>query len=171
MTFTEEQKTKISNWAADGAGLSEIQSRLADEFGAHLSYMEVRFLVLELGATIKDKVVEQNDKPAAAPQKASAADDDVDADDVEFIDNGADAGGADGAAAANGVSVEINPITRPGFAMTGTVVFSDGVKADWGFTNDGRFALDAGDPAYKPSREDLSDFQMKLRDLMSKRGY
>jgi len=78
---------------------------------------------------------------------------------------------AEEAPAPGDVSVEISSLARPGFALTGTVVFSDGVKADWGFTNDGRFALDSEKPGYRPSGEDLRKFQMKLRDLMSSRGY
>ena len=169
MNLTEEQKTLVSGWAANGAGLSEIQSRLADELEMRLSYMETRFLILDLGAAIKDKAVEAKVEAKNDQDKESfeGEGEDADADEVEFVETPSEGAAQNGA----GVSVEINPITRPGFALTGSVVFSDGVKAEWGFTNDGRFALEADDPAYKPSREDLQNFQLKLRELISKRGY
>ena len=94
------------------------------------------------------------------------------AEDAEFDDEAAAPGAEEAPAdAAGDIALEISPLARPGFALTGSVVFSDGVKADWGFTNDGRFALDSEKPGYRPSGEDLRKFQMKLRDLMSSRGY
>jgi hypothetical protein len=191
MNLTEEQKTIVSEWAANGAGLSEIQTRLADEFGIRLSYMDTRFLVLDLGAAIKDKVetpqkedakasaANAKSSPAAAPQNDGDNEDDdyqdnggeYQDDDVEFVDDGGKGAQQEEGGAKNGVAVDVSPITRPGFALTGSAVFSDGVKAEWGITNDGRFALEADDPAYKPSRADLREFQIKLREIISKRGY
>ena len=165
MQLSNDQKQAVSTWAADGAGLSEIQTRLTDEFGIRLSYMETRFLILELGAQIKDKTVEETPKPAPAPAPVDS--DDSDDSDEDFDIPEADAPSPTSAA----VSVDINPITRPGFALTGTVVFSDGIKAEWGFTNDGRFALDSDTPAYKPTAEDIREFQTQLRKLMAKQGY
>jgi hypothetical protein len=146
----------VRRWAAEGASLSQIQSRLAEEFAVRLSYMDTRFLVIELQAKIQDRP-----EPKAKEPKTGALDEEAAAPDAEEAPGDA----------AGDVSLEISPLARPGFALTGTVVFSDGVKADWGFTNDGRFALDSGKPGYRPSGEDLRKFQMKLRDLMSSRGY
>lgn len=168
MNLTQEQQDAVRRWAAEGASLSQIQSRLAEEFAVRLSYMDTRFLVIELQAKIQDRP-----EPKAKEPKTGALDEEAAApDDAEFDDEAAapDAEEAPGDAAGD-VSLEISPLARPGFALTGTVVFSDGVKADWGFTNDGRFALDSGKPGYRPSGEDLRKFQMKLRDLMSSRGY
>ena len=150
MQLTQEQKDKVRAWAAEGAGLAEIQSRIAEEFGITLSYMDTRFLVLDLDAAIKDK------EQPKEPNKADA--------DMETAPG-------DESAASGGVSVTISAIARPGFMITGDVTFSDGVKATWGMLNDGRFSLDAGDPAYRPSQEDLQEFQLQLRDLISGQGY
>ena len=168
MNLTQEQQDAVRRWAVEGASLSQIQSRLAEEFAVRLSYMDTRFLVIELQASIQDKP-----EPKAKEPKTVVLDDAAAAQDDEAFDD--EASGPDApdapADAAGDVSLEISPLARPGFALTGTVVFSDGVKADWGFTNDGRFALDSEKPGYRPSGEDLRKFQMKLRDLMSSRGY
>lgn len=154
MKLTQEQKDAVKRWAAEGAGLSEIQSRLADEFAVRLSYMETRFLVIDLEAAIKDPPSKEK-----TPEQAVLSDE-ADADEVET-----EALPADG-----DVSVEISPIMRPGFAVAGTVVFSDGVNAEWGVTVDGRLSLDPEQPAYQPTSEDVRQFQLKLRELFASQG-
>lgn len=153
MNLTEEQQNTVRDWAAAGAGLSEIQTRLAAELDIHISYMETRFLMLDLNAKIKDKE-EPKKKPEEPAEKVYDLDEEAGAEPE-----------------VGGVSVEINKIAHPGFALTGTVVFSDGVKADWGITQDGRFSLDAEKPGYRPSNDDLKTFQLKLRELCSSQGY
>ena len=171
MNLTQEQQDAVKRWAAEGGSLSEIQSRLAEEFGIRLSYMDTRFLVIDLQAQLQDKP-----EPKAAEPKPAAPEGGVDGEDDGAFED--EAGGADAADDPNAspdapgdVSVEISPLARPGFALTGTVVFSDGVQADWGLTNDGRFALDPEEAGYRPSNEDLRQFQIKLRDALSARGY
>lgn len=153
MELTQEQKSKVNGWAAEGAGLSEIQNKIFEEFGIKLSFIETRFLVLDLGTKIKDKEEPKEKKEDAEQEKS------VD----EFED---ELNKADG-----GVSVSISPLARPGFAMTGEVVFSDGVKGEWAITADGRLALDPEQKGYRPSEEDLKAFQVELRNIISKQGY
>lgn len=154
MELTQEQKDAVKRWAAEGAGLSEIQSRLLEEFSVRLNYMETRFLVIDLEAAIKDPP-SQEKKPEQAVLSEEAADDAIETEALPV----------DGE-----VSVEINPITRPGFAVAGTVVFSDGVKAEWGVSVDGRLSLDPELPEYRPTPEDVSQFQVKLRELFAAQG-
>lgn len=153
MELTQEQKSKVNGWAAEGAGLSEIQNKIFEEFGMKLSFIETRFLVIDLGTKIKDKEEPKEKKEDAEQEKS------VD----EFED---ELNKADG-----GVSVSISPLARPGFAMTGEVVFSDGVKGEWAITADGRLALDPEQKGYRPSEEDLKAFQVELRNIISKQGY
>ena len=54
MNLDESQRQKVAAWIADGAKLSEIQTRLMSEFGLKFTYMEVRFLVDDLKLTPKD---------------------------------------------------------------------------------------------------------------------
>ena len=48
MQITPEQEALVRAWAAEGATLSDIQTRLADECGVRLSYLDTRFLLLDL---------------------------------------------------------------------------------------------------------------------------
>jgi transposase len=70
MKLDDNQRQAVAKWIAEGAKLSEIQNRLAAEFGVKLTYMEARFLVDDLKLTPKDpeppKVVEPPVAPAAA---------------------------------------------------------------------------------------------------------
>ena len=75
MNLDEAQRQKVAAWIADGAKLSEIQTRLMSEFNLKLTYMEVRFLVDDLKLTPKDpeppKVaapVAEAPKPAGMPK-------------------------------------------------------------------------------------------------------
>ena len=47
-----EQVTAIQSWAAGGAQLPDIQLRMKEDFGFSLTYMDTRFLVLDLGIEI-----------------------------------------------------------------------------------------------------------------------
>ena len=74
MNLTDEQRQRVTAWILQGAKLSEIQNRLASEFGIKLTYMEARFLVDDLKLTPKDPeppkvVAPQAATPAADPAK------------------------------------------------------------------------------------------------------
>src|SRR5256885_10945974 len=51
MNLDDTQRRAVADWIAGGQKLSEIQKRLADELGVHLTYMEVRLLVDDLRLT------------------------------------------------------------------------------------------------------------------------
>lgn len=156
MKLTQEHKDAVKRWATEGAGLSEIQSRLLEEFNVSLSYMETRFLVIDLEATIQDPPSPEEKKPEQAMQT-----DDIDGEeDIE----------TEALPPEGEVLVDINPITRPGFAVTGTIVFSDGIKGEWGVTADGRLSLEPEEPEYRPTPEDVRAFQVKLRELFASQG-
>ena len=162
MQLTETQQASVRQWAAQGAGLSEIQNRLAEEFGLRLSFMDVRLLMLELDVVLREK-------RAAPPEKKPAEDvedDGIEEEDLADEDSGDAVDSAPGDLP-GGVSVEISRLAQPGLVLNGDVTFSDGVKAQWGITSRGELSLVAADPAYRPSREDLQDFQRKLHRLVS----
>ena len=62
MNLDEAQRHKIAEWIAHGLKLSEIQDRLASEFGLRLTYMEVRLLVDDL------KLIPKDAEPSLPPQ-------------------------------------------------------------------------------------------------------
>jgi len=167
--LTDAQKETVREWVRAGASLSNIQNRLRDELGTPMTYMDVRMLVLDLGVAVKDKEKPVEKKPQPAPPPAAAngeegldefADEDVQTTPIPEPGLG---GGS--------VAVEVDRLMRPGYLVSGTVVFSDGTKAKWGLDQMGRLALDAGKPGYSPSREDIQAFQQALHQELRKRGF
>ena len=160
MTLEDNQRQAVAQWIAEGAKLSEIQNRLAAEFGIKLTYMEARFLVDDLKLTPKDpeppKVVEQ---PAAAKPLATTpvSADEAPADEV--------------LQPASKVSVTVDQITRPGSIISGNVSFSDGQTADWYLDQTGRLGMVPKQQGYKPSATDVQDFQLALQREVAKLGY
>lgn len=157
MMLNEQQKQDLRDWVAAGASLSDVQQRLREAHGIAMTYMDVRLLVLELGAKVKDKP-----EPKAAP---AAADDGVGAPDG--MDDADGTGGLGGA-----VSVSLDRVVQAGALASGSVTFSDGVTAKWMLDQMGRLGLSSvSQPGYRPSTEDLQAFQVEIQNKLASRGY
>lgn len=150
---TPEQLQQVSRWVAEGATLSDVQRRLASEFGVNLTYMDVRFLVDDLGAVLQDKP--EPAEPAAEAVLAEPA--------AESAESPAPSPG--------GVSVSTDTLARPGAMLSGKVTFSDGQVADWYVDNEGRPGLVPSTPGYRPTPEDIQRFQVLLDAEFRKLGY
>ncbi len=146
MQLTDEQKTAVAAWIADGASLSDVQKNLKDLHGVSLTYMEVRFLVDDLSLSIKEKPRQSEavDRLVAAKQQG------------ESEREGRNP-------AAGGVNVTVDTITKPQALVSGKVTFSDGETAEWMLDQTGRLALNPGKPGYRPSQEDILAFQTELQ--------
>ena len=180
----DRQKDAVRQWAAEGAGLSEIQRRIKDEFGISMTYMDVRFLMLDIDAAVKDKPEPKareegtgNGEPGTANGEPGT-DDDLQADkpsgDGETDDAAAD--GEDGYTPPgmddSNVKVELDRVVRAGALASGSVTFSDGVTGSWYLDRMGRLGLTkVSKPDYQPSRADLEAFQMALQDKLAQGGY
>ncbi|MDA0989181.1 MAG: hypothetical protein O3A51_00330 [Verrucomicrobia bacterium] len=162
MELTDEQKAAVSEWVAAGAGLSEVQRQLLTTFGISMTYMDVRFLVLDLNLQLKDKP-----GPKPAPEPSAPAGQPATEDLAGDAGQDGDALGAP----VSGVRVEVDRITKPGSMVSGTVVFTDGVNATWALDQMGRLALGGSPPDYRPSDEDLQGFQDTLRRALETRGF
>jgi Fe-S cluster assembly ATP-binding protein len=127
MNLDEAQRQKVAAWIADGAKLSEIQTRLMSEFNLKLTYMEVRFLVDDLKLTPKDP-----EPPKVAAPVAEAA---------KPADPKSAPPPAGPAGATGGVSVTVDQLARPGAIVSGKVAFSDGQQADWYLDQTGRLGV------------------------------
>lgn len=166
MELTDEQKTKVSQWIADGLKLSEIQQRLGEEEGMNLTYMDVRFLVDDLRLTPRDIVVPDPVVPSAdsalvggaAPAPASVA------------SNLSPDGVSPEPSIGGGVKVKVDQITRPGAMISGSVTFSDGKSAAWYLDQTGRLGMVADEQGYRPSQGDVADFQMALEKELAGLG-
>ncbi len=151
----DEQKREIARWVAEGMGLSDIQKKINDDFGVAMTYMEVRFLVDDLDLTLVDEEdpVEEgeddgNGEAGLSPEAPLQED-----------------------AGAGGVQVELDPVTPPGAMASGSVIFSDGEKKVWTLDQMGRIALSGGSEDYKPSEEDVVEFQKGLDSALRGKGF
>jgi hypothetical protein len=157
--LTDIQKQTVAAWVKEGCNLSEIQKRLTRDFQISLTYMDVRFLVLDLNLQIK----EPERKAAPTPELGAPAGQRGAAQPIE-PDSIAPPGG--------GVQVEVDRVTRSGAIVSGSVTFSDGVKATWSLDQMGRLALDAGGRRnYRPSEADVQAFQETLSQELQKHGF
>ncbi len=148
---SEEQKKEIARWVADGMGLSELQKTLDAEFGIVMTYMDVRFLVDDLDLSLVDL-----EEPA--PEK-------------DEEDSVKDAGAElDEMESTSGVQVEVDTVVPPGAMASGSVVFSDGISKSWTIDQFGRLGLSGGQEGYKPSDEDLMEFQRQLEASLRGKG-
>lgn len=155
--LTEQQKEAVRKWVGEGRGVSEIQKLISSEFGIDMLYMDVRFLIDDIGAEIPAA----GDSPVSdAQQPAMAADSSGLGDSVGVRDD----------VSAGGVRVSVSPIQRPGTVMSGDVVFSDGGKAEWVLDNAGRLGLNPETEGYSPPQQDLPEFQNKLREALGMGG-
>lgn len=159
MNLNDQQKQTVKKWVDEGKSVSEIQKLISSEFGVDMLYMDVRFLIDDIGAEIPS---------AAEQQQASAAPDAPQA--------GAAGGGAEiptaetqpapDAPISGEVSVSVSPIQRPGSMMSGNVVFSDGGRAEWILDNTGRLGLNPETEGYTPPQQDIPVFQQKLQEAL-----
>jgi len=139
--LTPEQKDSLHAWAGEGATISDLQTRLKDEFDISISYMDARFLVLDLDLKLQDQKKEEEKKPEPPA----------------LVPTGT-------------VNLTMDQVALPGAMISGRVTFSDGESGMWMLDETGRPALDTDTPGYHPSPEDVTEFQVQLRDLVQKSG-
>lgn len=164
MNLDDSQKQKVREWIEAGLKLSEIQDKLTKELGLKMTYMEVRFLIDDLGVKLKDKPKEAPanlSPPAAQPSQPVAAGQQPAAPGVP----------EQPAAGAGKVSVTVDQITKPGALVSGKVTFSDGKSAEWYLDQMGRLGLAPKEQGYKPSQDDLMDFQAELQNELARLGF
>ena len=157
MNLDEAQRNKVAAWIADGAKLSDIQTRLASELGLKFTYMEVRLLVDDLKLTPKDPEPPKVVAPAADPAKPA---------DTKTVLPSAEAPPVTGK-----VSVSLDQLTRPGAIASGKVTFSDSQTADWYLDQTGRLGVVPKQQGYKPSAVDVQQFQTALQGELARMGF
>ncbi len=139
--LTPEQKDALKQWAAEGASMSDLQRHLKEDFGHTLTYMDTRFLILDLGIELMETPKpeqKKEEKPALVPTGY--------------------------------VTTTMDSLTLPGAMVSGKVTFSDGETGVWMLDQTGRPGLDPDTAGYRPTQEDIMAFQTQLRDLIQKSG-
>lgn len=198
MTLSAEQRAAVSQWIAAGDSLAAVQRKLTDELKVSMTYMEVRFLVDDLGLELKTPAPKFSAPPAAAPAPAAPAaepapkkglfgklkdavtgksedavpveEPELPADEPYDEDLPGELPPLDPNAPASTLTVEVDRLTRPGTLASGTVTFSDATSAKWAMDQYGRLMLDAP-KGYKPSPADVQAFQLELSAQLQRMGY
>jgi len=170
-SLTDDQITTIRSWADAGDSLSDIQRKLAEEMDVKITYLETRFLLedheIELQPEEKApdpeleklKRQEQGDGSSLADESAEGA---ADAGD-DTRREGDGAGGGD-------VSVTIDQVQRPGAVVSGKANFSGGKSVSWWLDQMGRLGMDADDPNFRPSEDQMMAFQQELQRVVQQQG-
>ncbi len=168
--LTPEQKSAVISWIEDGAGLNDIQRKLKDELGVSMTYMDVRFLVLDIGAAIKEKP--EPAKPAEPVADAGAgvlpSPATADAEPYDELSPNTQHSTLNSDVTEPSVSVTLDKVVRAGALASGTVTFSGGVVGNWMLDRMGRLSLTKiSDPDYQPTQEEIMAFQDELQRLAS----
>jgi hypothetical protein len=201
MQLSPEQKQTVTAWVAAGDSLAVIQKKLSEQLKVSLTYMDVRFLVDDLGLELKNAVTPTVDPkadlskarvvPPGQPEKkggllgklkravGAGGDDAAESADPEALaEEEADLGpetaddlGGTVPAGSGGVKVELDRVVRPGATVSGTVVFSDGTTGKWALDQLGRLMLDTGKKGYQPSASDVQAFQRELSLQLQRHGF
>lgn len=151
MNLTDEQKSVVSQWVSEGESIAKIQNLLKEQFNLGLTYMDVRFLVDDLGVVYKDSNESLEDEDTADEKTTDATEENIEP---------------------AGVTVDVDAVIRPGSLVSGNVRFSDGVVLGWQLTSTGQLGLIPGDdPEYRPSNEDLQSFQTQLQEVLKEKGF
>lgn len=145
---TAEQLEMVRAWAAAGVDLNGIQKNLAAECGVHMTYMDVRFLLLDHGIEIATAAPapEKKEEPAPAPVEETEP---------------VPAPGAGGKPV-----VTLDELMLPGALISGKVSFPSGTHGAWQIDQFGRFAWN--DLSGQPTQEELQAFQMELQMILSR---
>ena len=167
MNLDEEQKRAVSGWIADGRSVSEIQDLLRSELAVAMTYMEVRFLVDDLGLQLKDAEPEAEPEPEPEPEPQNSESAGEPAGQASPPEDA----GIPGEEAEGSVSLTVDKITRPGAIVSGSATFSDGNKAEWMLDQMGRLGVVPEVEGYKPSAGDVAAFQASLQEELQKLGF
>lgn len=146
----------------EGANLSEIQRRLLSEHNQKLTFLDLKLIVSDIEEAAKtldkntqknesnnniQKDLEQNSHKNIDDDDETVSDPTEKTIDAELMDEGA-------------TIVELDKLVKPGTALSGSVKFASGAKADWAIDHYGRLTLQ--NAKGKPTQEDIMLFQEEL---------
>ena len=188
MTLSPEQKQLVAAWVADGDNLAAIQKKLSEQLKVSLTYMDVRFLVDDLGLELRDATRAKADPKAdlakTAPETAGrkgglldrlkqavGASGEQESGEPAATDDELDLEEEPPSAGGGAVKVDVDRVVRPGAAVSGSVTFSDGVSGKWAMDQYGRLMLETGRKGYQPPATDVESFQRELSRQLQRHGF
>lgn len=142
-TLNDEQLNMVRHWAGQGTDLNGIQKKLQSECGIHLTYMEVRLLLLDHNIEIarEPEPTHQQPKP-----EAPATDQEQQA--------------------ARGVEVTLDDIQHPGTLLSGKACFPGGAEGAWQIDQFGRLGWSSLNG--QPTPDEMRDFQQELSAMLGR---
>ncbi|MBR5894702.1 MAG: hypothetical protein IKZ13_04080 [Akkermansia sp.] len=152
---SNEQLEMVRRWASYGVDLNGIQKKLAAECGVHLTYMEVRFLLLDHGI----EIARPQEKPAPEPVE-------------EPVKQAAPAAPAEAAPQQTGPTAAVKPVVTlddlqlPGTLLSGKCSFPSGTNGSWQIDQMGRFGWTELNGT--PTPVELQAFEFELRQILSR---
>lgn len=147
--LSSDQVEMVKEWVAEGAQMADLQKRLKDDFGFNVTYMDTRFLSLDLALNFQ-----VDEEESEGPNDIENPESQEEVDLEPLVQDG------------ETVTVTLDQVARPGAMVSGTVTFSDGMKALWLIDEMGRPSIDPDQPGYQPSEADLVSFQAELKGLL-----
>ncbi len=155
--LTSDQLELVRRWAAQGVDLNGIQKKLVADCGVHMTYMDVRFLLLDHGIEIATASPESAARLETAQDKAAPA---------TPTAQDAPASAAQDAPAAAKMQVELDDLQIPGTLLSGKADFPSGIRGAWQIDQMGRFGW--SELSGTPSPEEMQLFETQLRQLLSR---
>ncbi len=137
--MSEEQLDAVRTWAADGKDLNEIQKMLQREFKLHLTYMEVRFLLLDCGISLVSDTRNAADGRKTEPDEKRAI---------------------PPAEKPGEVRVELDDLQLPGTLVSGKAYFPSGAQGAWQVDEFGRLGWSS--LSGSPTPDEMQLFRRKL---------
>lgn len=150
-TLNSEEIARIQKWVSEGDQLNDLQRKIQTELSKSITYLDTRFLMLDLGLEIRSpkEDVPEEEEEASLEQ----IEQELENPEVKHPDQ-------------SGVAVSVDSIKRPGAVASGSVTWSDGVNCSWHLDEMGRLGLDSPVEDYRPEQADITEFQEKLRELL-----
>ncbi|MBX3746016.1 MAG: hypothetical protein KF833_11990 [Verrucomicrobiae bacterium] len=176
MKLDDTQAARVREWIDQGLKVADIQTRLGDELGIRLTYMEARMLLDDLQLRPRDpKPVAPAPAPAVATGGGTAGgkaggSTGTSAGGAGLLVGGGAEGAATGGAPGR-VTVTVDDLARPGALASGKVTFRDGKGAEWQLDQYGRLGVIPKTPGYQPSAADVGDFQVELEKVLARLGF
>ncbi len=177
MSLNQEQLETVKRWVAEGSSISDVQSKLKDEYGVVMTYIDVRFLIDDLGAELISPQVEATpelndtpngeiaDNPTSDIPQSPETFDNAPSDDFDNPTQEQQSYSEQETQVSN-VKVTVSPIQRPDCIISGDVEFSDGSKAEWRIDRMGQLGIIPSNPAMNPPQSDIMEFQRQLQQLL-----
>ena len=135
----------VAQCLQNGMSLSDIQKLLASDHDMRMTYLDLRLLAAELDV---DWEALEPEAPAEDLSPETALD-------------------AEPEPALGSTAVTVSKLVRPGAAMSGSVTFASGAKAEWYVDSMGRLGLNPDDDSSQPTQDDIQDFQVELQKQMT----